>query len=87
MGGVGGIFARPNFNSERDKFSMRKNSSMKRGLATVAVSALAVTGLPLLMTSASAEPLSDQVAASDVVLVAPAANASIKADGANTTVH
>ncbi len=67
---------------------MRKNSGMKRGLATVAVSALAVTGLPFLMSSASANPLSDQAGgAGQVILVAPASNASIKADGANTTVH
>jgi len=67
---------------------MRKNSGMKRGLATVAVSALAVTGLPFLMSSASANTLNSQAGGADqVVLVTPSQNASIRNDGVNTTVH
>lgn len=69
---------------------MRTNSSgMKRGLATVAVSALAVTGLPFLMSSASANTITEQAgAATEVVLVSPNTNnASVKNDGHDTSVR
>ena len=67
---------------------MRKNSGMKRGLATVAVSALALTGLPFLMSPASADSLADQAGGPNaVVLLAPETGASVKNDGVNTTVH
>lgn len=68
---------------------MRKNSSLKRGLATVAVSALAVTGIPLLMTSADATPLSDQVGAFRILSQGSDAYAnrvSLGSDGTNSTV-
>jgi len=65
------------------------SSGMKRGLAATAISAMAVTGLPFLATSASANPLDAQVAANAVVLHTPddLGAASIKNDGVNTTVH
>lgn len=69
---------------------MRTNSSgIKRGLATVAISALAVTGIPALASPASADSLVEQAATTTTVeLVAPAvATASVKNDGKNTTVH
>jgi hypothetical protein len=65
------------------------SSGIKRGLAATAISALAITGVPLLASSASANPLADQLLAGAVVLHTPDAGgaASIKNDGANTTVH
>ncbi|MFC5177409.1 hypothetical protein [Nocardioides taihuensis] len=67
-----------------------KSSGMKRGLAAVAVSALAVVGAPFLATSASATPLADQIDTSlgsdQVVLYTPyGCCVSIKDDGQNTT--
>lgn len=89
MGGAGRDFARLISNSERDIFSMRKNLSMKRGLATVAVSALAVTGLPFLTNAASATPLSDQVGAFRILSQGSdryANTVSLGTDGTNSTV-
>lgn len=64
------------------------SSGMKRGLAAVAVSALAVTGLPALAGTANAVSLSNSVATADsVVLAAPATNMSTKNDGQNSTVR
>ncbi|WP_121255008.1 hypothetical protein [Nocardioides ferulae] len=64
------------------------SSGIKRGLAYTAVSALAVTGLPFLATSASANSIAEQAGAADeVVLVTPEAVASIKNDGVNATVR
>lgn len=65
------------------------SSGIKRGLAGSAVAALAVTGLPFLASSASANPLADQLAAGAITLYTPddLGAASIKNDGVNTTVH
>jgi hypothetical protein len=61
-------------------------SGIKRGLAATAISALAVTGVPFLATSASANPVDSQVAA--VTLFSQAnGQASVKNDGTDTTVR
>lgn len=64
------------------------SSGIKRGLATAAVSALAVAGLPLLASSASATPIEDTFVDPDAVtLYAPDTGAvTTKNDGTNTTV-
>lgn len=64
------------------------SSGIKRGLASTAIAALAVAGLPLLATTASAVPLADQAGgASEVVLATPGiyGDISTKNDGQNTT--
>lgn len=65
------------------------SSGKKRGLAAIAVSALAVTGVPFLATSASAVPLASSVAnANDVEIATPDSGAvSNKADGTDSTVN
>ena len=65
------------------------SSGIKRGLATTAITALAVTGIPFIATSANAETLNNSVATADsVVVVAPdTASASTKNDGQNTTIR
>lgn len=64
------------------------SSGIKRGLATTAVSALAIAGLPLFASSASATPLSAQApGANKIELLAPSTGAvSQKNDGTNTSV-
>lgn len=63
------------------------SSGIKRGLASAAVAALAVTGLPFLASSASAVPASDDVSANNVEIYSLGGNAiSAKNDGTNTTV-
>ncbi len=65
------------------------SSGMKRGLAVAAISALAVTGLPL--TAANAAPLVENESANGVTLYSQETGAtdvaSIRNDGENTTVH
>jgi hypothetical protein len=63
------------------------SSGMKRGLATTAVTALAIAGLPLLASSASATPLNSQVATANTVqLAAPESTiVSSKNDGTDVT--
>ncbi|GEP34872.1 hypothetical protein NSZ01_26400 [Nocardioides szechwanensis] len=65
------------------------SSGIKRGLATTAITALAVTGIPFLATSANAVPLDSSVpTATSVIVVAPdTAIASTKNDGQNTTIR
>lgn len=64
------------------------SSGIKRGLATTAVAALAVTGLPFLATSANATPLAEQEAPSNVTLQTTEGGvASFKNDGVDNTVH
>jgi hypothetical protein len=65
------------------------SSGIKRGLATTAVSALAVAGIPFIATSASAVPMNQQVeTANSVYLVGPdGAVASTANDGVNTTIR
>ena len=70
------------------------SSGMKRGLAAVAVSALAVTGLPFMATSAHAISMAEQYGADEIVLYTGGndatdvtGNASVRNDGVNTTVH
>jgi protocatechuate 3,4-dioxygenase beta subunit len=65
------------------------SSGMKRGLAATAVSALALTGVPFMASTAHANELADQAGAGNVVLYTPedAGFASVKNDGVNTTVH
>jgi hypothetical protein len=63
------------------------SSGIKRGLAATAITALAVTGVPFLATSAHAIPIVEQYGATDVDLVTPDTVASFKADGVNSTVH
>lgn len=60
------------------------SSGIKRGLATTAVSALAIAGLPLFASSASAQPLSTGLAAGAVQVVEPGV-ISAKDDGTNKT--
>jgi hypothetical protein len=64
------------------------SSGIKRGLAATAISAMAVTGLPLLASSASADPIATQVGNADGVefysQIVPGISA--KNDGTNTTV-
>ncbi|MCW2792357.1 MAG: hypothetical protein JWO76_1455 [Nocardioides sp.] len=64
------------------------SSGIKRGLAASAVSALAVAGLPLLATSASATPIATQVGNADGVefYSQQVPGISAKNDGTNTTV-
>ena len=63
------------------------SSGMKRGLAAVAVSALSVTGLPLLAGTASAQPIADNFGANAVGFYSQqVAGISAKNDGTNTTV-
>lgn len=64
------------------------SSGIKRSLAVAATSALAVAGLPLLATSASAVPIEDQFAsADDIAFYAPTVvGVSTKNDGTNSTV-
>ncbi|GAA4130244.1 hypothetical protein GCM10022215_43730 [Nocardioides fonticola] len=66
------------------------SSGIKRGLASSAIAALAVAGLPLLASSANAVALSNGIAAGQVKLVGPIANGSTisaKADGTDSTVR
>ncbi len=64
------------------------SSGIKRGLATTAVSALAVAGIPFIASSAHADSLAEQAAAADsVVLQTPAAIGSVKNDGVESTIH
>lgn len=66
------------------------SSGMKRGLAATAISAMAVTGLPLLASSASAAPLSSDAGGADqVVLYSQFGSnkvAALPSDGENTSV-
>jgi hypothetical protein len=62
------------------------SSGIKRGLATTAITALAVTGIPFLATSASANPINDQVTA--VTLLSQYSQAaSLKSDGTDATIR
>ncbi len=66
------------------------SSGMKRGLAVSAISALALTGLPL--TAAHADSMADQATGSDSVALYTASNAdpgvvSVRNDGVDTKVH
>ncbi|MBM7507299.1 hypothetical protein JOE61_001113 [Nocardioides salarius] len=63
------------------------SSGIKRGLAGSAITALAISGLPFLASSASAAPLSAQADANDVELYTPASTASVSNDGVNNSVH
>lgn len=64
------------------------SSGKKRGLATSAVAAMAIAGLPLFASSAFADSITAQVPANGVELYSPDATAaSTKNDGANTTIH
>jgi hypothetical protein len=68
------------------------SSGMKRGLATVAVSALAVTGLPALAGTASADPIDTQVGTGNVEIYTlgggdfNGVEGSTKFDGTNDTI-
>lgn len=66
------------------------NSGIKRGLASTAIAALAVAGLPLLAGTAHADSFAEQFTGSPtaVVLYAPySGNASVATDGVDQTVH
>ncbi|WP_341924592.1 hypothetical protein [Nocardioides psychrotolerans] len=64
------------------------SSGIKRGLATTAITALAVTGIPFIATSANAVPLAEQIGAAQVDLVTTDSGlASLKSDGVESTVH
>lgn len=65
------------------------SSGTKRGLAVTAVAALAATGLPLFVSTASAVTLNSSVSSpTDVIVTAPdTATASTKNDGQNTTIR
>ncbi|MBZ5740075.1 beta strand repeat-containing protein [Nocardioides mangrovi] len=65
------------------------SSGIKRGLAASAVSALAIAGVPLLASSASADSITSTIAgAGDTVLYTQyTGDASIANDGVDTTVH
>ncbi|GHJ57616.1 hypothetical protein NOK12_01350 [Nocardioides sp. OK12] len=64
------------------------SSGIKRGLAGSAITALAITGLPFLATSASAIPLADQATTpGDVELYTPDGTASTKNDGVESSIH
>ena len=64
------------------------SSGIKRGLAGSAITALAITGLPFLATSANADSLAAQQGAGDgVTLVTPESIASVENDGSESTVH
>lgn len=62
------------------------SSGIKRGLAYSAITALAVTGVPFLATSASANPINDQV--TEVTLLSQYTNTtSLKNDGTDATIR
>ncbi|WP_341241843.1 hypothetical protein [uncultured Nocardioides sp.] len=64
------------------------SSGIKRGLAGSAITALAISGLPFLASSASAVPGQDYVGADDVALIQPGTDAvSGNNDGQNNTVR
>ena len=67
------------------------SSGIKRGLATTAVSALAVAGIPFIATSASALPMAEQFTAADDLALYTASNGvtevGVRNDGANNSVH
>ena len=63
------------------------SSGIKRGLASSAIAALAVTGLPFLASSASAQPLTAELGNAATKLYSPVDTASTKNDGVNSTVH
>ncbi|MBA8804498.1 hypothetical protein FB382_002789 [Nocardioides ginsengisegetis] len=63
------------------------SSGMKRGLAATAISAMAVTGLPLLAGSASADAMTDQFTAPTDSTLYTEAPFGVRNDGANTSVH
>ena len=64
------------------------SSGIKRGLAGAAISALAVTGLPFLASSASADSYLDQLTDNETRLYTQYSGAgSVQNDGNNTTVH
>lgn len=64
------------------------SSGIKRGLASSAIAALAVAGLPLLASSATASPVNAGVPAGTAVLVAANNDVlSIKADGTDSTIR
>ncbi|WP_243059286.1 Ig-like domain-containing protein [Nocardioides sp. SR21] len=64
------------------------SSGIKRGLATTAVAALAVTGLPFLANSASAITINDQVGEDGVVFGSQLMGiASVRNDGQDSTVR
>ncbi len=63
------------------------SSGMKRGLASGAVSALAVAGLPMLASSAGAVTHASTLGADAVDLVQPGTDVSAKNDGQNTTMR
>ena len=68
------------------------SSGMKRGLATIAVSALAVTGLPALAGTANALPINTQIGGTDTIQIYTmgsddyAVVSSTKFDGTNETI-
>ncbi|MQW75766.1 hypothetical protein GHK92_07765 [Nocardioides sp. dk4132] len=62
------------------------SSGIKRGLAATAVSALAIAGLPLLASSASADTINDQVTALELVSQS-SGEASVKNDGTDSTIR
>lgn len=64
------------------------SSGIKRGLASSAIAALAVAGLPLLASSASASPVNTGVAAGTAAIqVANNETLSLKADGTDSTIR
>lgn len=63
------------------------SSGMKRGLASGAVSALAVAGLPMMASSAGAVTHASTLDANGVDLVQPGTDVSAKNDGQNTTMR
>ncbi len=65
------------------------SSGIKRGLAATAISALAVTGIPLLATPAHADSNADHVGAGNVDFYTPIDgwSSSVQNDGNNTTIH
>lgn len=67
------------------------SSGIKRGLATTAVSALAVAGIPFIATSASAIPMAEQFNAADDLALYTASNGvtevGVRNDGSNNSVH
>ncbi|MCW2781773.1 MAG: hypothetical protein JWR35_2222, partial [Marmoricola sp.] len=67
---------------------MSSSSGIKKGLAISAVSAMAIVGVGLSASSASADSIPTQAGANNVVLVAPTATTSSTAnDGKNTSIH
>lgn len=64
------------------------SSGIKRGLAGSAITALAISGLPFLATSANADSLAAQEgSATGVTLQSPEFVASVENDGSESTVH